>query len=516
MSTSIYLVNPRSDFPGYYGAEVFAAQGFGAATSIADLALPTLAAMAPADFDVRLCDESISPADLETDADYVGITGKMNQRARMLQLAREFRRRGKVVIMGGPYASLSPEHLRDACDVLVQGEIEEIAPELFADLRESRWKDAYHGGRPELGSSPVPKWSMYPNHRALIGTIQTSRGCPFECEFCDVIQYLGRKQRHKTPSQVLLELDTLYEQKYRHVFLADDNFTAHRSRAKELLVVLKAWNDARPDGRVLFGTQLSIECAKDPEMLRMCAEAGLSQVFIGIETPNELSLKETKKRQNLGIDLGEYVRRFVAHGIAVCGGMIVGFDSDTPDIFERQYEFGMSLPVPLFSLAALVAPMTTPLYTRLQSTDRLMLESDEIVIATPWDTNIVPMQMTREELLRGVKWLANRLYAPAAFGHRVELFIEQFDGATGGSSAVMTPPQRWRSIDIAGIRLVGKLSRLGPAEAEMLACVSARVARNPTAGPFVTYMLAQYMQVRHMYDLGGLWNPQLASLPRPM
>jgi len=255
MAPSPYLINPRSDAPFYFGAEVHAAWGFGSTVLLADAALATVAALAPPDFAVTLCDEGISPVDFDTPSEFIGITGKISQETRMIELAREFRRRGKIVIVGGPYASLSPGRLRDECDILVQGEYENIAGKFFSDLRSGVWQREYIGDKPDLRESPIPRWDLYPNHRALSGTLQTSRGCPFECEFCDVIQYLGRKQRHKSPEQVLTELDELYRHGYRIVFLADDNLTVYRARAKELLRAIRDWNDTRTEGRVSFSTQ---------------------------------------------------------------------------------------------------------------------------------------------------------------------------------------------------------------------------------------------------------------------
>src|SRR6185295_6724511 len=202
----------------------------------------------PAGFEIRLCDENISAVDFNCDADYVGITGKINQRQRMIAIAREFRRRGKTVLIGGPYASLSP------------GEIEDIRERLFADLEQRRPQPEYVGTRPDLASSPVPRWDLYPNDHAIAGTLQTSRGCPFECEFCDVIQYLGRRQRHKPESLVLAELEALYRAGYRSAFLADDNFTVIRHRAKGLLAAIRGWQ--RDKGMDLI-TQVSIEAARD-------------------------------------------------------------------------------------------------------------------------------------------------------------------------------------------------------------------------------------------------------------
>jgi radical SAM superfamily enzyme YgiQ (UPF0313 family) len=206
---SLYLINPLADFPSYFSAEVFGAWGFAPATSMADLAIATVAALAPSDFVVRLCDENISPIDFGVDADFIGITGKVSQWGRMRSIAAEFRRRGKTVIIGGPYASLSPDAVRPHCDVLVRGEIEDIAAQFFADLRSGSWRTEYVGTKVDLRNSPIPRWDLYPNDRAVMGTIQTSRGCPFECEFCDVIEYVGRKQRHKPVDLVLRELDAL-------------------------------------------------------------------------------------------------------------------------------------------------------------------------------------------------------------------------------------------------------------------------------------------------------------------
>ena len=345
MSKSLYLINPKCQFPTYFGAEVMEHWGLTPLQGTADLATTTTAALVPPDWQVTICEEHAEPIDFESEADFIGITAKVGQEKRMMAIADAFRGRGKTVIVGGPFASLAPELSRDHCDVLVVGELEGIATELFTDLDRGNWKDEYRGeDRPDLALSPVPRWDLYNNDRALMGAVQTSRGCPFECEFCDVIQYVGRKQRHKSVEQVLTELDRLYEIGYRSVFLADDNLTVYRKRTKKLLAALRDWNMSRKEGAVAFGTQLSIDAARDPEIMSLLGESGMIWVFIGIETPNVDSLKETKKRQNVGIDLLEEVGVFLDHGISVIGGMIVGFDNDGLDIFERQLEFAMESP----------------------------------------------------------------------------------------------------------------------------------------------------------------------------
>ncbi|MBI4574388.1 MAG: B12-binding domain-containing radical SAM protein [candidate division NC10 bacterium] len=513
MSPSIYLINPSSDFPTYFSADVFAGSGIQAAALMADLAISTIAAMAPNDFDVTLCDENITPIDFDTAADFIGVTGKITQWGRMTAIAREFRDRGKVVLIGGPYGSLCPGDVQPHCDILVRGETEDIIEGLFADLRRGRWKNEYVGGTPDLARSPVPRWDLYPNERALMGTLQTSRGCPFECEFCDVIQYVGRKQRHKPVAHVLRELDQVYRLGYRRVFLADDNFTVYRGRAKELLEALRAWNLRQDRGRVFFVTQVSIDAARDDELLEMCAAAGLVQVFIGIETPNEDSLRETKKRQNLKINLADQAQRFLDHGISVVGGMIVGFDSDGPDIFQRQFQFAMSTPIPIFSVGALVAPSATPLHARMERAGRLMPDGSEVA-AMPWSTNIVPQQMTRQQLLSGIQWLCNALYRPEAFGERVLRFVEQLGrrrdpGHLDGAWTL----DNLREVDTEGFALLPRLKRLGPGESRMWSRICRALARRPECTEFVIPMLVQYLQIRYMYERGSFWEstPSLAS-----
>jgi hypothetical protein len=348
-----------------------------------------------------------------------------------------------------------------------------------------------------------------------MGTLQTSRGCPFECEYCDVIQYAGRKQRHKEPAQVLAELDVLYRHGYRTVFLADDNFTVYRARARELLAALRDWNAKQTQGRVSFLTQLSIEVARDDDLLELCAEAGLSSVFIGIETPNEESLRETKKRQNLRRNLVDEVQNFFAHGISVIGGMMVGFDADGPDIFQRQFEFAMASGIPIFSLGALVAPAATPLHARLKGAGRLKPEGGSEVAAVPWATNIIHPRFSEAALLEGMRWLGNNLYSPNAMGERLLAFIERFNPRPGGDPGQWARPTHRRSIDVDKMIVLSKIRGLGFEEDRMWTRVTKALTRNPGATSFVMAALTQYMQIRYMYRLGHFWDAGLAGTTSP-
>jgi radical SAM superfamily enzyme YgiQ (UPF0313 family) len=404
---------------------------------------------------------------------------------------------------------LSPDVVRPHCDILVRGEIEEIADGFFADLSAGTWKSEYVGTRPDLGRSPLPRWDLYPNEPTMSATVQTSRGCPFECEFCDVIEYLGRKQRHKKVSQVLAELDLLYGLGYRSVFLADDNFTVYRARTKELLAALAEWNARQPDGPMQFATQVSIDAAGDEELLRMCADAGIAQVFIGIETPNEEALRIAKKRQNLKRDLAADILRFVEHGICVEAGMIVGFDGDDAGIFERQREFAMRCAVPVFTLNPLAAPEATPLFARLKKDGRILDDVAPEAAPALWETNVVPLGMSRDDLREGLTWLSRSLYAPEAFEARLKLLLDSY-GAKHRRRANTRLTLRPVETDV--VSLAFRVRELGRAEAAMVQRVFGRIQRQPELVFGAINSLARYAQIRHMHHANMSWE---AAAPTP-
>jgi len=508
MPKSIYIINPREAAPFIFSSEVLAAANIGRFPILADLTVPTLAGFVPPDWSIEVCDERGDDANFETEAEVVAITAKVSQRARMKVLAAEFRKRGKLVLVGGPHVSLWPDDLRGHADVLVIGEMEDIAAEIFADIEAGRPKPEYRGGKPDLRTSPIPRWDLYPLKQGMAGQVQTSRGCPFECEFCDVIQYLGRKQRWKEPAQVIAELDQLYRLGCRDVLLADDNFTIVRKRARALLEEIAAWNGKRAAGRMRFVTQLSIDAARDLDLLHLAVAAGMDRCFIGIETPNEESLKEVQKRQNMRVDLAQEISRITATGLMPLCGMIVGFDHDGPEIFERQAKFIATIPAPVIQVGLLVAPHGTPLWDRIKAEGRL-IEAGYIGEGNLIDTNIAPLLMSGAALRSGLRGLLNEVFAPDNWFKRLEHFAE-----------LMPVNVNRRSLQVFSLveaRLAGALAKRGEAEKALLARLEKLVLRRPDLISQIGYALIVYCQTRHVLDHFGLWEERRTLYPsRPV
>lgn len=507
---SIYIINPAADRPNYHSFEVLDGPD-GGWVQVADLTIVTLAAFVPPHWTIRLTDEAISPVDMDAEVDFVAITGKVTQLGRMIALADGFRAAGRTVLIGGPLATLSPDHLRDHADIFVTGEIEELAPRLFAELEDGTWQQSYDGGRADITLSPLPRWDLYPVDRAQFGALQTTRGCPFSCEFCDVIQYQGRKQRHKHIEQILRELDRLYEAGFRGIFLVDDNFTVHRAWARQVLEALATWNGAQ-ETPVTFVTQASLDIARDGDMLKLCRAAGLTMLFMGIETINEASLREAGKRQNLLLPLLDAVDRIVSSGIGIHAGIIVGFDHDGPETFEDLRRFFAAAPLPNLGIGVLTAPEATDLYRRLQREGRLALSSTSGNALSPFVTNIVPAKMTQEALIAETIALAQWAYSPEEFGRRLLIYIARFpdtaERRVRHSRSVAARPRQ----DAFG-RLLRHVSSLGPAEGAMVQAVLLAAGKKRLALPSVLYYLSHYAQARYFLTEGRAGCAAAVNLP---
>jgi radical SAM superfamily enzyme YgiQ (UPF0313 family) len=412
----ILLVSPKHAESFFGFSEV--ASDTGVPGYMPNLALSTLAAMVPDGIQLTTIDEEVEPVDFDTPWDLVGITGYISQSKRMFEIADEFRRRGRLVAIGGPYASLSPSKVRPHCDIMFLGEGEETWPQFLREFQQGLWQPEYKQvGNVDFGLSPHPKFEVMKPGGYWVAVVQTSRGCPFQCEFCDVIVYLGRKQRHKAPEQIVRELTTLYDAGYRSVFLSDDNFTANRKRAAEIMQAVGEWNRSQPE-KTYFATQISIDVVRDPELLKLCADSGLKQAFVGIETNDEEALREVKKTQNMKRDLVRDVRMLQQHGIAVIGGLITGFDANTTKSFASLFEFAQAAGFPMTTVNMLHAPEGTPLEKRMLEAGRLKSEHSEVAA---FDTNVLPEHMSSDELRAGTQWLLNKLYAPGPLLERLRV-----------------------------------------------------------------------------------------------
>ena len=255
------------------------------------------------------------------------------------------------------------------------------------------------------------------------GIVQCTRGCPFTCEFCDIIVMYGRKMRFKPVEQVLHEIAAWQARGAGKVFFTDDNFIGNRAYAKELLGAVVRWN-ARQRWAMSFYTQASIDMVRDEELLGLLRDANFFAVFLGIETPRKASLAEAVKTQNARLDLVEAVHKIQSYNLFVSAGMIVGFDQDDPSIFEEQYEFLREAQIPIVLVNALEAVPRTPLYARLQAEGRLLEPCPDTEDASRYKsgvgrTNFRPLHLTPEELKGGLEWLFQKLYAPEAFAARL-------------------------------------------------------------------------------------------------
>ena len=513
----LLLIAPRSNAHAEY-SRLAVPGGNVAVTRIAAASIVSIAALAPADFALSLCDEAIEAIDFAADADVVGISANVSQAQRAIEIAARFRARGKIVVIGGPHVSLAPELFEGTADCLVVGEFEPIAETVFADMRQRALKPRYDGSKADLRRSPMPRWDLYRNDRAVGGVVQTSRGCPFECHFCDVIQYLGRVQRHKDDAQVIAEIQNLYDHGYNFISLADDNFTVYRKRAKSLLRAIADWNGAAGRDYVMFATQMSIDAARDDELLALCNDAGLLNAFVGIETNDPESLKESKKRQNLHVDLGVEIGKLVDRGLRVEAALMVGFDHDSLSAFERRFAFAQALPVGGFNISVLVAPVGTPLYADMRAQGRIV--SDEVLAQFPSAnliTNITPARMSRDDLYVGAKWLISKLMDPDNFYARIVAMSERLAPPPWQRNG---PGRRRRLLMRPAVTaLFAQVTRdLTRRDARVAAVVQRAVALSrarPDARDAIGDALSHYLMTLRSYEMNGVYDRAWAEMDAP-
>lgn len=387
------------------------------------LALPTIAALTPPEHEVTICDENVDPVNMGFNADIVGITGYYIQRERVFELANSFRARGITVAIGGPLVDKSsvPECALHA-DTVFMGEAEYSWPTYLNDFKSGHAESLYiQNDFVDLKDSPPPRYELL-NYKAYsTGIIETSRGCPYACEFCEIPVRLGTKSRAKSVEQVMMEVRAQYELGADSIFFIDDHFIGNRKRTLELLFEISKFVRLI-DYKMYYSCQFTINFTNDRELLALLHAANFKRVFIGIETPREVNLKNSKKEQNLKADLIESVRLIQSYNIVVWASLIVGFDEDDTKIFEEQKMLLQAAGIPVAMIGLLQALPGTPLYKRMVDANRIGDKEIGGVRGTYADllkTNIIPLKLTPRELARGYQRLMKEIYAYAPFTQRL-------------------------------------------------------------------------------------------------
>ena len=418
----IVLINPRFD-PSYFGMN-YALPFLDAKAVLPVINLPLLAALTPPGHEITIIDENVEAIDYDlcARADIVGLTGMNVQRVRMREILDELKARGAFTIIGGAWITVYPEDFGDLPDAIFIGEAEETWPQFLEEWAEGRHGKRYEqAGKTDMATVPPPRLDLMKMGRYVTASIQISRGCPFTCEFCDIIVVFGRRPRVKTVPQVIAELEGLVATGKRSAFIVDDNLIGNKKLVKDVLREVIAWQEK--NGYPLsFMTEASIDLAEDDEMLQLMVDANIQEIFIGIESPNEDALRETKKIQNLTDKHGsllDKVHHIQSKGIEVWCGMIVGFDTDDAGVFDLQRRFVQAARIPMAMVNVLTAIPKTPLFARLEKEGRLdmdgYLRNTGVV-----GTNITPKRMSQRELCEGYVTLMQDLYAPDAYFGRMD------------------------------------------------------------------------------------------------
>ena len=388
------------------------------------LGLLTVGAMLPTQWPKRLVDLNVtrlSEKDLQW-ADSAFISAMAVQRESTRQVIARCKQAGLKVVAGGPLFA-SEYDLFDEVDHFVLNEAELTLPPFVQDLQQGCARKVYQTSQfADIGKTPPPMWELIDLKRYAAMSIQFSRGCPFNCDFCNITALLGHRVRIKTVMQIIAELDGLYQLGWRgQIFFVDDNFIGNRKYLlTELLPALIEWQKDKK--QIRFNTESSVDLADNDLLMKMMVTAGFDSVFIGIETPAEAGLAECNKRQNKNRDLVQDVKRIQRAGLQVQGGFIVGFDSDTPSIFQRQIDFIQKSGIVTAMVGLLNAPPGTRLYQRMKAEGRL---SGLISGNTDGTTNIIPL-MELKTLSDGYKKILGHIYSPKHYYERVRTFLREY------------------------------------------------------------------------------------------
>ena len=402
------------------------------------LGLLTVAAMLPREWEKKLVDlntTTLTDRDLKW-ADYVFISAMVAQQDSAKEVIARCKELGTRIVAGGPFFSPGYEDFGfDDIDHLIFGEAENILPFFVEDLEKGCARHIYSAEEfPDIRKTPVPLWSLLDRNKYQSMSIQYSRGCPFNCEFCDIVILNGHRPRTKDQSQVIAELDALYNAGWRGgVFFVDDNFIGNKRKLKsEILPAIIEWMEAKKRPFSFF-TEASINLADDEELMNLMTRAGFDMIFVGIESPSEESLVECNKLQNKNRDLLASVKTMQNQGLQVQGGFIVGFDSDPLSIFKSQIEFIQKSGIVMAMVGVLMAPPGTRLYKRLQKENRILPKGTGD--NTDGSTNFIP-KMGREALASGYRRVVDTIYAPRQYYERTRTFLKEYRPGNKGRSRV--------------------------------------------------------------------------------
>ena len=421
----ILLVNP--EVPDTFRSLKNALKFISKNALLPPLGLLTVAAMLPESFEKKLVDMNVTALhdrDIKW-ADYVFITGMVIQKNSADEIIERCKKLNAKIVAGGPLFTAFPEAYLNI-DHLVLNEAEITLPAFLYDLERGCLKSCYTSiEKPDLKSTPMPQWDLVNMKKYALMCIQYSRGCPFNCDFCDITALLGHKVRTKTTSQIIGELENLYINKWRgDVFFVDDNFIGNRLQLKrELLPAIIDWLDKR-NHPFTFNTQVSLDLVDDEELMTLMAKAGFNCVFIGIESPNDTSLSECNKTQNTGRDTIAAVKKIQQFGMQVQAGFIVGFDSDKPGVFDKMIKLIQDSGVVTAMVGLLNAPRGTKLYKKLMCENRLTKPSTGDNMDCTM--NFVP-RMDVHDLLSGYQKVLNTIYSPKLYSKRIKTFLENYN-----------------------------------------------------------------------------------------
>jgi radical SAM superfamily enzyme YgiQ (UPF0313 family) len=412
------------EFPDTYWSFKHALKFLGKKAAQPPLGLMTIAALLPCTWKKRLIDtnvERLHDRDLLW-ADVVMLSGMHIQQEKLVAIVERCKALGRRTVVGGPIASSLPaEELK--ADHIVIGEAESLIADLARDLEQGTAKPLYQAAeKPEMDLSPLPDLSLIKMNRYSTMTVQYSRGCPFNCEFCDIIEIYGRRPRTKAIAQVLAELDQLYAAGWREaVFIVDDNFIGNKKRAKELCAALAEWRGQHKTS-FDFLTEASLNLADDPELMQLMKDAGFISVFLGIETPDESGLISANKLQNTRRSLLDSVELIQSYGMQVMGGFILGFDTDKDDIFDRMVDFIQKSGIPIAMVGLLQAMPGTQLFRRLWREGRIV--DMDAGNNTGDHLNFLP-HMDATKLVEGYRSVLDRIYGCEAYYDRVKLYLNR-------------------------------------------------------------------------------------------